>query len=219
MLPVVYSFRRCPFAIRARLALHSAGVAFELREVSLRNKPESMLIASPKGSVPVLVQPDGQVIDESWEIMLWSLSRHDPDGWLGTNGAYADAAAPLIIENDTVFKGYLDRYKYPGRYPENTQAHYRKQAEVFLQILEARLCKNSYLLGNTMSIADAGIFPFIRQFADVDNIWFAMSPYVSLQQWLNDILNSERFEAIMKKFPPWQPGDIPIIQGGKASSL
>ena len=108
MPPVLYSFRRCPYAMRARLALYASGIAIELREVALRNKPESMLSASPKGSVPVLVLPDGQVIDESWEIMLWALHQHDPDGWLGKNNAYAEAATQLIIENDTSFKDNLD---------------------------------------------------------------------------------------------------------------
>jgi glutathione S-transferase len=216
MPPVLYTFRRCPYAIRARLALHSGGVTIELREVELRNKPESMLAASPKGSVPVLVLPDGSVIDESWEIMLWALRQHDPDGWLGKNGAFVEAAIPLILENDTTFKGYLDRYKYPDRHPEHTQIHYRIQAEIFLKSLESRLRATPWLLGDIPSIADAGIFPFIRQFADVDKIWFAQSPYVSIQNWLEYLLNSERFDVVMKKYPPWMPGDIPIIMGNKA---
>jgi len=211
MPPVLYTFRRCPYAMRARLALYAGGVTTELREVELRNKPESMLAASPKGSVPVLVLPDGSVIDESWEIMLWALRQHDPEGWLGKNGAYVDVATPLIIENDTTFKGYLDHYKYPDRYPEHTQTQYRLQAEIFLKDLESRLRATSWLLGDTLSIADAGIFPFIRQFADVDKNWFAQAPYVSLRHWLKKLLNSERFDAVMKKYPPWQPGDIPII--------
>jgi glutathione S-transferase len=215
MPPVLYSFRRCPYAMRARLALYAGGVAIEMREVALRDKPESMLAASPKGSVPVLVLPDGRVIDESWEIMLWALQQHDPDGWLGKDGAYVDVATPLIIENDTTFKGYLDRYKYPERYPGHTQTHYRIQAEIFLRDLESRLRATPCLLGDTLSIADAGIFPFIRQFADVDKKWFAQSPYVSLQHWLKNLLDSERFDAVMKKYPPWQPGDIPIIMSNK----
>lgn len=204
--------------MRARLALHAGGVAIELREVVLRNKPQSMLAVSPKGSVPVLVLPDGRVIDESWEIMLWALHQHDHYGWLGKNGAYVDAAIPLVIENDTTFKGNLDRYKYPGRHPEHPQTHYRLQAELFLQDLENRLRAAPHLLGDTLSVADAAIFPFIRQFADVDNNWFAQAPYVSLQLWLKNLLNSERFEAVMKKYPPWQPGDIPIIMSNAALS-
>jgi len=215
MLPVLYSFRRCPYAMRARLALHASGMGIELREVVLRNKPESMLAASPKGSVPVLVLPDGPVIDESWQIMLWALRRHDRFGWLGKDEAYADAATPLIVENDTTFKDNLDRYKYPGRYPEHTQIHYRTQAETFLQQLENRLRATPYLLGDTLSIADVGVLPFIRQFADVDKSWFAQAPYISVQHWLKDFVNSECFAAVMKKYPSWQPGDAPIIIANK----
>jgi glutathione S-transferase len=211
MLPILYSFRRCPYAMRARLALYASGIAIELREVELRNKPESMLAASPKGSVPVLVLPDGQVIDESWAIMLWALHQHDPEGWLGKNDAHVDAASPLIIENDTTFKGNLDRYKYPDRYPEHTQIHYRIQAEIFLQRLEQRLRATPHLLGDTLSIADAGVFPFIRQFAGVDKHWFAQAPYPSLRRWLKILLNSDRFDAVMRKYPPWKPKDPPIV--------
>ena len=218
VLPILYSFRRCPYAIRARLALHAAGLNIEMREVALRNKPESMLSASPKGSVPVLLLPDGRVIDESWDIMQWALRQHDPDGWLGTNDGYIKAAFPLVIENDTAFKDRLDRYKYPDRYPEHTQTHYRIQAEIFLQELESRLHTTPFLLGDTLSIADAAIFPFIRQFAGVNEDWFGKSSYVSMQRWLNYILSSDRFSAVMKKYPPWQPGDTPVILTDKASS-
>jgi len=197
--------------MRARLALHASGVAIELREVALRSKPENMLAVSPKGTVPVLVLPDGRVIDESWEIMLWALHQHDPDGWLGNDDACVDAATALIIENDTTFKNNLDRYKYPDRYPEHTQTHYRTQAEIFLQGLENRLRAAPCLLGDTLSIADAGVFPFVRQFAGVDKDWFAQAPYASLHRWLKNFLISERFAAVMKKYPPWQPGDKPIF--------
>ncbi|MGA7749918.1 MAG: glutathione S-transferase [Gallionella sp.] len=215
MPPVLYSFRRCPYAMRARLALHASGIAVELREVILRNKPESMLAASPKGSVPVLVLPGGNVIDESWEIMLWALRQHDPDGWLGKSEALVNEAAPLIIENDTTFKNNLDRYKYPDRYPELPQMHYRTQAERFVQSLEKRLHASPCLLGDALSIADMGIFPFVRQFAEVDKNWFAHAPYPSLRHWLKNFSDSERFEAVMKKYPPWEPDDIPIIMANR----
>ncbi len=197
--------------MRARLALHVGGVVVEVREVSLRNKPASMLIASPKGSVPVLVLPDGQVIDESWDIMQWALRQHDPDNWLGKNGAYLDAATRLLNENDSTFKAALDRYKYFERYPEHSQNFYRAQGEHFLQQLENRLCATSYLLSDTLSIADAAIFPFVRQFADVDQSWFAQSPYSALRLWLNNFLSSNAFAAVMKKYPTWQSGDAPIF--------
>jgi glutathione S-transferase len=218
MLPVLYSFRRCPYAMRARLALYASSVAVELREVSLRDKPASMLAASPKGSVPVLVLPDGRVIDESWDIMKWALHRHDPHGWLGTDDHYIEAAIPLVSENDTSFKHSLDRYKYPDRHPAHPQSDYRQQAEVFLLNLESRLSTSSYLLGNEFSIADAALFPFIRQFAEVDKDWFAQAPYGSLQRWLKDILGSQGFAAIMGKYAIWHPGDPPVIMAHKTDN-
>lgn len=215
MLPVLYSFRRCPYAIRARLALYASGVTVELREVTLRDKPESMLTASPKGSVPVLVLPDGRVIDESWEIMRWALHQHDPYGWLGKNNAYVNAVTPLIIENDTAFKNNLDRYKYADSYPQHPQIYYRSEAEIFLQQLENRLRATHFLLGDAMSIADVAIFPFIRQFAEVDKDWFAQAPYPLLQRWLEIFLGSEHFDAVMKKYSIWHPGDPAVIMTNK----
>jgi glutathione S-transferase len=197
--------------MRARLALLVSGVLVEVREVSLRNKPESMLSASPKGSVPVLVLPDGRVIDESWDIMQWALRRHDPQNWLGESGVHLDTAKPLLNENDFTFKSALDRYKYFERYPEHPQYFYRAHGEHFLQQLERRLHGAKYLLGDNPSIADAAIFPFIRQFAEVDRDWFEKSPYQSLQRWLTILLHSNEFVAVMKKYPVWQLGDPPIL--------
>lgn len=197
--------------MRARLALYASGVMVELREVALRYKPSSMLEASPKGSVPVLVLPDGRVIDESWNIMQWALQQGDPDGWLGENSIYIDAATPLLFENDTIFKTNLDRYKYADRYPEYPQIHYRCAAESFLQQLECRLGTAHFLLGDTMSIADVAIFPFIRQFSVVDKGWFAQAPYPLLRRWLEIFLSSENFSAVMKKYPVWHPGDSVLI--------
>jgi len=214
---ILYSFRRCPYAIRARIALYASGLTVEIREVALRDKPASMLAVSPKGSVPVLVLPDGLVIDESWEIMLWALRQHDPECWLGENDRYADAATLLVIENDSTFKLLLDRYKYADRYPEYSRIHYRSEAEYFLRQLENRLRATRYLLGDAMSVADAAIFPFIRQFAEVDKHWFDQAPYASLQLWLNEFLDSERFTAVMKKYSVWQPGDPAVIMSDNIS--
>ncbi|MGA9664841.1 MAG: glutathione S-transferase [Gallionella sp.] len=211
MPPVLYSFRRCPYAIRARLALYASGTSVELREVKLSDKPASMLAASPKGSVPVLVLPDGQVIDESWAIMLWALHQHDPLGWLGKNRTNIESATSLIIENGTSFKHDLDRYKYPERYPGHPQIHFRTQAERFIRDLENRLLETPYLLGDSLSIADAGIFPFIRQFAGVDKDWFARAPYPSLRRWLNSLSGSRLFAAVMNKYPSWRPDAAPLI--------
>jgi glutathione S-transferase len=193
MHPILYSFRRCPYAIRARLALHVSGITHELREVSLRNKPTCLLTASPKGSVPVLVLPGGQVIDESWDIMLWALQQHDPENWLGSQNQYLDQAAPWVAINDSHFKAALDRYKYADRHPEHPQAFYRNQGETFLQQLEDCLQANTCLFGPGLSIADAAIFPFIRQFAGVDQAWFDQSPYPRLRNWTATLCRSSLF--------------------------
>lgn len=196
--------------MRARMALHASGLAIELREVALRNKPACMLAASPKGSVPVLLFPDGRVIGESWDIMQWALRQRDPENWLGSNEDYLSAAQPWIEINDAHFKLHLDRYKYPDRHPGNVREHYRAQGEIFLQQLEQRLNIHRHLLGAHFSIADAALFPFVRQFAEVDKDWFAHAPYSALRDWLHEIIVSLRFAEIMQKQPPWQPGDAPV---------
>jgi len=204
-LPILYSFRRCPYAMRARAALLASGIAVELREVVLRDKPAAMLTASPKGSVPVLVLPDGKVIDESWDIMLWALHQYDPHGWLGQNECYLQAALPWLNENDTTFKRNLDRYKYPERFPEQTQTDYRSAGELFLLKLEQSL--KPYLLGSSFTLADATVLPFVRQFTAVDANWFFQAPYPAVSAWLNEFTASEAFTKVMQKFPVWKEGD------------
>ena len=147
--------------------------------------------------------------------MQWALHQHDPDGWLGENDIYVNAATPLIIENDTTFKNSLDRYKYADRYPENPQIFYRSEAELFIRKLETKLRTTHFLLGDVMSIADVAVFPFIRQFAEVDKNWFAQANYLSLQRWLEVFLGSERFHAVMKKYSVWRLGDPPVIMSSK----
>jgi len=210
-LHVLYSFRRCPYAMRARLAIVAAQCEVELREVELRNKPESLLLVSPKGTVPVLILDNGQVLDESLDIMNWALQQNDPEYWLET--AWLKDAKTLIQWNDGEFKYYLDRYKYADRYPDFSALEYRRQAERFLAELELRLHQNAYLCGNHFSLADAAILPFIRQFAAVDSVWFASAPYPFIQQWLNEFVNSKRFIAVMTKYEPWKPDDSPIKFG------
>jgi len=201
MLPILYSFRRCPYAIRARMALHYSGVLLELREVLLKDKPPSMLAVSVKGTVPVLILPNGKVIDESYDAMCWALAQSDPDHWwLGEKEGEINE---LIQWNDGEFKSHLDHYKYFDRYPENGMEHYRSQAEKFLIILEQQLSTQKYLLGNNISIADVAIFPFIRQFAFVDKVWFDETPYLKLQHWLAGFLESEIFLAVMDKHQVW----------------
>lgn len=211
MLPILYSYRRCPYAIRARLALQVSGTPYELREIQLRDKPPAMLAASPKGSVPVLVLDDIRVIDESWDIMQWALQQHDPSNWLGQTSSHLDAAAALVAINDSSFKAALDRYKYADRYPEHPQIHYRAAGEQFLQQLEERLQAHAYLLGDQFSIADAAVLPFIRQFAGVDQAWFDQSPYSKLRHWCDAFIRSALFIAVMQKHAVWRDGAAALI--------
>lgn len=189
--------------MRARLAIQSANIPVELREVVLKNKPAELRQASAKATVPVLVLPEGRVIDESRDIMLWALEQHDPQGWLADSVVDANA---LIDVNDVEFKANLDGYKYADRHPQSAE-FYRQQAVLFLQQLEARLTQHAYLLGERVSLADMAIFPFIRQFAHVDLDWFNGADFPGLQHWLNDFLNADCFARVMKKYPPWQLGD------------
>ncbi len=211
--PIFYNFRRCPYAMRARLAIAVSGLSVALREIELSNKPEAMLSVSPKGTVPVLVLPDGQVIEQSLDIMRWALAQHDPQDWLDQ---MPEDAQRLIDWNDGDFKYYLDRYKYADRYPEQTQTVYRQHGEVFLAELETRLQRTRFLCSGTFGLADAAIAPFIRQFAAVDNTWFASSPYPALQHWLDDFLTSNLFAAVMRKYPPWKADDPLVLFGNEA---
>jgi glutathione S-transferase len=200
-LPVLYSFRRCPYAIRARLALRAAGIRCSLREVLLRNKPPELLACSPKATVPVLVLDDGEVIDESLEIMYWALSKNDPGGWLAVD---MQIATRLIDENDDEFKSSIDRYKYPDRYPDAARETHRASGEVFLARLENRLASASFLCGDQLSLVDVALLPFVRQFAYVDIGWFQGSRYLAVNAWLQRFLESARFAAVMQKYPAWQ---------------
>jgi len=191
----LYSFRRCPYAMRARMALRYSGVPVEIVEVSLKAKPAAMLAISPKGTVPVL-DAHGRVIDESLEIMRWALAQNDPDDWLLEDDA---RIAELIEANDQGFKVHLNRYKYAERYPEQPMEVYRAEGALFLQRLEELLSDREYLLADHPSLADIALLPFVRQFAHVDREWFAQTPYVRLQTWLQRFLESELFTSIMKK--------------------
>jgi glutathione S-transferase len=210
-LPILYSFRRCPYAMRARMALWAAGIAVELREVKLAAKPPELITASPKATVPVLVLADGPdaggVIDESLAIMRWALGENDPEGWLTGD----DAA--LIAVNDGAFKHHLDRAKYPGRYEDGDGTDHRAAALALLQPLEARLADAPYLCGAARSLTDIALFPFIRQFAAIDPEWFAARPLPHLQDWLKRLATSELFGAIMPKVALWRAGDAPIRFG------
>jgi glutathione S-transferase len=205
--PVLYSFRRCPYAMRARMALWAAGITVELREVKLAAKPPELLAASPKGTVPVLVLEDGTVIDQSLDIMRWALSRSDPEDWL------AGDDAGLIAVNDGPFKHHLDRAKYPGRYEEDGETDHRAAALALLAPLEARLADAPFLTGETRALTDVALFPFIRQFAAIEPEWFAAQPLPRLQDWLARLLASELFASVMGKYARWHAGDPPVLFG------
>ncbi|WP_417458542.1 glutathione S-transferase [Kordiimonas sp.] len=206
-LPILYSFRRCPYAMRARLALASAGVSVKLREVVLRDKPTSMLEASPKGTVPVIIEPGGGVIDESLDVMLWALGRNDPEEWLKPGAGTMADMRDLIALNDGDFKHHLDRFKYATRYEDADPEEHRAGAEKFLHLLEAKLSENPWLFGARASLADYAILPFVRQFAGAAKDWWQGAPYPHVQTWLDGFKTSERFKAVMRKYPQWHEGD------------
>lgn len=199
MLPVFYSFRRCPYAIRARLALVSSGVEVALREVVLRDKPEAFLAASPSATVPCLIAGN-TVIDESLDIMIWALRQHDPEDWLNMPQEGWD----LIEECDGPFKAALDRTKYAARYPDADHVAEKTRAVAFLRKLDAHL--NGALFG-VPTLADAAIFPFVRQFAFIDKAWFDAQDWPHLKTWLDAFLGAPAYQSSMSKIPQWRIGD------------
>lgn len=208
--PVLYSFRRCPYAMRARMALWIAGITVELREVKLADKPPELVEASPKATVPVLVLSDGSVVDESIAIMRWALNRDDPENWL-------DGDIPSLIErNDGAFKHHLDRYKYATRYENEEDVEeidHRAEGRAVLADLDARLADSDNLHDDQRRLVDVALFPFIRQFANTDREWFDAQELPHLQGWLDRHLSSDLFKSVMPKFKPWKAGDDPILFG------
>lgn len=203
-LPILYSFRRCPYAMRARMALLVSGQPVEIREVVLRDKPAELIAASPKATVPVLVQEKGEVIDQSLDIMRWALRSNDPEGWLDGD----DQA--LIAANDGPFKHHLDRYKYPGRHGSDPLVH-REAALTILSGLEERLTGRNNLCRDSRSLTDMAIMPFIRQFAATDRSWFAAQPLPRLREWLTRHEVSPLFETAMVRLESWRAGDVAVI--------
>lgn len=200
-LPTLYSFRRCPYAIRARLALAVSGQAYKLHEVLLRDKPAALLAASPKGTVPVLVLPNGRVIDQSLDIMRWALERHDPQRWLNPPGTTLDAMLAHIAQCDGPFKQALDRCKYPQRYPDSVPAQAWANASEWLATLETALASSAYLCGAQAGLADVAIFPFVRQFAAIDPTWWRAQPWPKLQRWLQQWLDTALLTETLRKLP------------------
>ena len=209
-LPILYSFRRCPYAMRARMALAVSGQAVELREIELRNRPDEIYAASAKGTVPVLVLPDGKVIDESLDVMRWALAQNDPEAWLPINDAARGETEALLARNDGEFKHHLDRYKYATRYEDVDEVEHRDAASLILRELDARLQQHAFLLGDQIRFVDAALAPFVRQFAIADRAWFDGQDWTALRIWLDTFIASERFQSIMQKYPVWQPEADPL---------
>lgn len=204
-LPILYSFRRCPYAMRARIAIAIADQKVEIREVVLKDKPAELLEVSPKGTVPVLMLNHEKLLEESLDIMLWAAEQHAI--WQSLDEQQRKETFILIEENDISFKQALDRYKYADRYPEHSQQYYREQGELFLGKLEQRLNQQVSLMTDSLTLVDFALLPFIRQFALVDWDWFSQADYPKLQNWLNGFLQSDLFEQVMHKYAQWQSGD------------
>lgn len=196
---ILYSFRRCPYAMRARMALAVSGTRYEHREVVLRDKPAQMLEVSPKGTVPVLVTPENEVLEESLDIMRWALAQDDPENWLECT----DTA--LVEANDGPFKHHLDRYKYSTRYEDVDPEDHGTAATEHLRVLDDRLSDSPYLCGEARGFADIAIFPFVRQFANADRDWFAAQALPHVQRWLEGLVQSRLFTGIMAKHDQWKP--------------
>ncbi|MCH2322690.1 MAG: glutathione S-transferase [Hyphomicrobiales bacterium] len=208
-LPILYSFRRCPYAMRARMAIHISGQRCELREVLLRDKPPSMLEYSAKGTVPVLILQDGKVIDESLDVIDWALNLNDPDDWQRSKDK--EKTKELIKINDGEFKYHLDRYKYSKRYDNEDPEFHRKKCLKFIESINNELNNSEYIFDDNISYADIVLLPFIRQFRIADIEWFDSLPYDNLKKWLSSFLGSSLLNSIMKKYDLWKEGDKSIV--------
>ena len=208
-LPILYSFRRCPYAMRARMAIHISGQKCELREVLLRDKPPSMLEYSAKGTVPVLILQDGKVIDESLDVIDWALNLNDPDNWQRSKDT--KKTKELIKINDGEFKYHLDRYKYSKRYDNEDPEFHRKKCLKFIESVNNELNNSKYIFDDNISYADIVVLPFIRQFRIADIEWFDSLPYDNLKKWLSRFLDSSLLNSSMKKYDLWKEGDKSIV--------
>lgn len=196
--------------MRARLALTISAQVCELREVVLARKPAALLQASAKGTVPVLVLPDGRVMEQSLDIMLWALNGNDPQQWLTPRGITLDQMLALVAQCDSDFKLHLDRYKYPNRYQLDHGILHRDQGALFLQHLNTRLSTHAHVMAASPTLADMAIVPFVRQFAHTDPSWFASQPWPALQAWLQQFETSPIYRQIMAPYAPWEPGQHPV---------
>ena len=207
-LPILYSFRRCPYAMRVRMVLLHSEIQCEIREIKLSNKPKEMLAISPKGTVPVLILENGDILDESLDVMLWAIEQGNLRNLFNPG---KKEILDLIKINDGEFKDAIDRYKYSSLYPEKPMIEYRKMGELFLEKIESYLEKNKFIFGKNISLADLAIFPFIRQFCRVDIDWFNSSLFKKIKEWTLFFEGSENFIDIMRKIKPWTTGDKPTL--------
>ncbi|MGJ8693344.1 MAG: glutathione S-transferase [Thalassotalea sp.] len=215
-LPILYSLRNCPYAMRARIAIFKSQQPVLLRDLVLSNKPQEMLDASPKGTVPVVVLANGQVIEESLEVMLWALSVSDPNDLLAANSQLLlDDMLALIEQFDTEFKTSLEQYKCAKRYKESNVDECRAKCEQYIENLEQRLNQHQFLISEQESLADIALLPFIRQFARVERQWYLQSPYPAVKKWLNHYLQSPMFTKVMAKHPLWLDHHQEVLFSGK----
>lgn len=213
-LPVLYSLRNCPYAMRARIAIFKSKQTVALRDIVLSNKPTEMIAASPKATVPVLVLADGSVVEESLSVMLWALNESDPNDLLHSElEQQLSSMLELINSFDNDFKEALEQYKCAKRYRETNVIECRAHCEQFIQLLEVRLNEHAFLMSNKESLADIALLPFIRQFARVERQWYLQSPYPKVRQWLNNYLQSPMFTKVMAKYPLWLDNHEVVLFG------
>ena len=208
--PILYTFRRCPYAMRARFAIRSSKIKVEIREIKLKEKPSEFLNLSPKGTVPVLITNSGEVLEESLDIIYWALNKNDPHKWLAKGKLENREIIKLLDDLENKFKPNLDKYKYPSRFSGVDQYFHRDKNLCFLKKLNSYLENNKSLNCEHLSLLDYAIFPFVRQFRNVDQEWFDKLNFIFLNKWINQIIDSKDFSSIMKKFKKWEPNDVPI---------
>ena len=208
--PILYTFRRCPYAMRARFAIRSSKIIVEVREIRLQEKPSEFLKSSPKGTVPVLITNSGEVLEESFDIINWALSINDPQNWLAKGKLEDQEITKILNDFEIKFKSNLDKYKYSNRFSEVDKYLYRDKNIRFLKKLNSYLENNKSLNCEHLTLLDYAIFPFIRQFRNVDQEWFDKLNFSFLNEWIIQIIDSKEFSSIMKKFKKWEPYDVPI---------
>ena len=208
--PILYSFRRCPYAMRARLAIKASGIIVEIREVELKNKPKEFLSISPKATVPVVCISSKQIIEESLDIMEWALKINDPLKLLKYEKLNRIEIHNILNKLENEFKQNLDRYKYSSRFDLPSPKLYRDKNLQTLNEFNNLLQNNKGICSSHLSFLDYAVFPFIRQFRNVNSVWFDSLELKFLQTWLYELIDSDEFSSIMKKYEIWNPNQKPI---------